>query len=275
VAPGLYPPIKDNTSLRLHRVDSTGRGETPIKEVCDGIWQETDARGVRKCSSTVVLDVPFAVPVVWLASSGRLANADYFDAVEGPAGVGVVDAIVIAIVLLFCSDGRDRRDSLSHEEAAHTLQFSAGVEVGHASRSHSVHNLCHLLQRRFRTTSPSAGLRWGPEVLRSPLSSDPRVPISFQMLPTPSRKPSKGTDASPGALSLHQHGKTGSTLLATSPECAHRDQPAGVLVAGIASVVYPQKWLRVSRGRAPSDTAFHDHCSTAMTILPCACCCPK
>jgi hypothetical protein len=151
----------------------------------------------------------------------------------------------------------------------------AGVDGGHASRSHSVHNLCDLLQRRFRTTFSSAGLRWGREVLRSPLSSDWRVPISFQMLPTPSRKPSKGTDASPGALSLHQHGKTGSTLLATSPECAHRDQPAGVLVAGIASVVYPQKWLRVSRERAPSDTAFHDHCSTAMTILPCACCCPK
>lgn len=58
---------------------------------------------VSNAIATVVLDVLFAVPVIWLASSGRLLNADYFDAIEWPAGVGVINAIVIAIVLLFAA----------------------------------------------------------------------------------------------------------------------------------------------------------------------------
>jgi len=34
-------------------VGSTGRRNTPIKEVCDGTWQEADARGVGKCAAAV------------------------------------------------------------------------------------------------------------------------------------------------------------------------------------------------------------------------------
>lgn len=58
---------------------------------------------VSNAIATVILDVLFAVPVVWLAASGWLLNADYFDAIEWPAGVGVVNSIVIAIVLLFAA----------------------------------------------------------------------------------------------------------------------------------------------------------------------------
>jgi len=56
---------------------------------------------VSNAMATIVLDVLFVVPAVWLTASGRLLNPDYFDVVGWPQGVGVVTAIVVVVVLLF------------------------------------------------------------------------------------------------------------------------------------------------------------------------------
>lgn len=58
---------------------------------------------VSNAIATVVLDVLFAVPALWLTASGRLLNVDYFEAIGWPGGVGVVSVVVSVVVLLFSS----------------------------------------------------------------------------------------------------------------------------------------------------------------------------
>ena len=51
--------------------------------------------------ATVVFQVLFVVPAIWLTASGRLLNPDYFDAVDWPGGAAVVTTVIIVLVLLF------------------------------------------------------------------------------------------------------------------------------------------------------------------------------
>ncbi|WP_294180102.1 permease prefix domain 1-containing protein [uncultured Schumannella sp.] len=51
--------------------------------------------------ATIVFQVLFVVPAIWLTASGRLLNPDYFEAIDWPGGVGVVSTVVVVLVLLF------------------------------------------------------------------------------------------------------------------------------------------------------------------------------
>jgi len=50
--------------------------------------------------AAVVLNVLFAVPAVWIVSSGRLLNPDYFAAVGWPEGVGVMTTIIVVVIIV-------------------------------------------------------------------------------------------------------------------------------------------------------------------------------
>lgn len=50
--------------------------------------------------ASVILDVLFLVPAVWLVASGRLLNRAYFEAIGWPDGVDVVRNIVLAVVIV-------------------------------------------------------------------------------------------------------------------------------------------------------------------------------
>ncbi len=58
---------------------------------------------ISNAVATVVLDVLFVVPAVWLAASGRLLNPDYFAAIAWPDGISVVTVVLIVFVVLFSS----------------------------------------------------------------------------------------------------------------------------------------------------------------------------
>jgi len=56
---------------------------------------------VANAVATIVLDVLFVVPAVWIVAGDRLLNPDYFAAIGWPDGVQIVGLIALAVVVLF------------------------------------------------------------------------------------------------------------------------------------------------------------------------------